>query len=144
MPTQAAVYYLINYCYALRSFKLLFNIDWYTMFKDKTKSNAMAPINEANLLEDLILLIKRLQQECTRNSTSRPYLDNIIHQLSQPNYYIENSQQGYEQVNRYLGLLLLELMHQDQPLFNHRTQEYIRTFEETIAPRHIKQPQRGY
>lgn len=108
------------------------------MFKDKTKSNPMATINEANLLKDLILFIQTLQSECTPHSTSYSYLNKIIQQLSQPIYHISDNIEGRQQLNEYTGLVLTELMLQNPSLFSNKTRQYIQQFERTIN--YIKPP----
>lgn len=93
----------------------------------------MATINEAHSLKDLIEFMHTLTLLCTKNPLNSTYLSQRIDQLSHSNYQIANSPLGRAQLYEYVGLLLTELLINDDQLLTSELKTAVLSLEQKIG-----------
>ncbi|MFZ2314157.1 MAG: hypothetical protein WAW86_00665 [Gammaproteobacteria bacterium] len=94
----------------------------------------MATINEANSLKDLLGFMQTLKLLCANNPLNSTYLDQRIQQLNQPTYQIANSPLGRAQTYEYAGLLLTQLLMNDDQLLTPNLRLAVFALEQKIGP----------
>lgn len=93
----------------------------------------MTTINEAHSLKDLIGFMHTLKSLCVKSPLNSAYLDQCIDQLSHSNYQIANSPLGRAQAYEYAGLLLTELLINDDQLLTSDLKTVVLALEQKIG-----------